>query len=1233
MVLGFLQIESLDVYAVNQLKRDNSIKYLCNYTRKDYKNQSQNWFILQDRHGIIYVANNDGLMEYDGVTWRYIPVSNVTVRSLAVDDNGIIYVGGINEIGFLAPNSKGTLKYVSLIDRLEEKYRNFSYVWRTHSKKDGIYFWTSKFLFLLDCKQAKVWESKSFFDACFLCNGKLYVRQKEIGLFEMRGDSLELIPGGEEFAAENLYMLVPYDPGELLLGTNRNGIFIYDGKKTIPFPSAANDYLKEMGLHHGIRLSSGDFALATRQGGLVIIDPYGNPKHIFDKSSGMQDDSVKYVFEDLSGNLWLALGEGIAKIEYVSPISIYDDKRSNLPGIVLSVVRNGNNDLYVGTTRGLYYLVSSSTNFKSEFRSIPEISVSCWDLVSVEKSLLVATDNGVLQIKNNKKITIIKNRSFALYRSHRDENRIWVGTAFGLFSLYLKKENGQWKEERQFENIIHEIRTIVEDKEGHLWLGTRTKGVLKADLPSGGTIVHPVVTAYNTSHGLPPGEVHVFMAAGHVMFATGKGIFHFDEKNKIFTPDNTLGEEFTGGENGRGVFRLVEDKYKNIWMHSEARNIQAIAQPDGYFVINKKPFLRIPLAQVNYIYPDPYYDDDVIWFASHDGLLRYDTKVKKNYDLPFQTLIRQVLINGELVFDGYKPDNTAKGIFPIIPFKDRNLRFHFAAPFFEAETETRYQCYLEGYDDDWTTWSQETWKDYTNLDSGSYNFRVRAKNVYGNTGSEALFQFKVLPPWYKTWWAFVLYAIAAALIVFLVVKWRSWKLVQEKQQLEQIILERTKEIKNKNLQLLEQSKKLEELDKIKSHFFANISHEFRTPLTLITGPLEQMLTSPQEEEREQKKKMRLMLRNSRRLLSLINQLLDLSKFDSGKMKLQASQQNIIPFLKGIVESFDSLAVQNELALEFHSQEENITLYFDGEKIEKAVCNLLINAIKFTPPGGKITVTLNVKKDIPPGFLEISVGDTGIGIPLAQLEHIFDRFYQARGLKEHAHKGSGIGLALTKELINLHHGEISVHSWEGKGSEFTIRLPLGDEHLEPEEIVRHPGKPVKPVVPKEDPDLYMMEKEEEEANQIDGSTIDQTTDEDLAQEKNIILVVEDSTDVRSYIRSAIQPHYQMIGAKDGQEGIEKALEIIPDLIISDIMMPGVDGYELCRVLKKDVKTSHIPLILLTARAAEDDIIPGLETGADDYITKPFNTRILCARIKNLIDLRRQWQQKMQRQMTL
>lgn len=1204
-------------------ERDRGIKYIRNFSRKDYNLQSQNWSVIQDRRGLIYVGNQGGLLEFDGVSWREIPVPNKTVRSLAVADQGIygtIYVGGMNEIGSLKPDARGKLRYVSLIPHLDEKYRRFSHVWRTHCTAEGVYFCTSQFLFLWNSKEVKVWKAEESFAPPFLCGNRLYTRHHGLGLLEMRDGKLGLMPGGDNFSSRKIYMMVEFAAGKLLLGTWPPGFYIYDGGKVTPFETAALDFVKENVLSYGIRLASGDFALATLRGGMFVIDSRGRLKQVFDISSGLPDNTVHFIYEDFQGNLWLALGEGLSKIEYTSPVSIYDDKRLCLPGKVLSAVRHGaGNDLYAGTTDGLYRLDSSG-----KFRQVPGIPGECWALLSSGGALLAAATDGVFQVENNRVRQISGEHSYCLLQAPSESNRIWVGKTRGMTSLSVKNQGGSWEVERQFEDITLEIRTIAADNKGNLWLGTLTNGVLKVESAAGGTMMKPVlaVTRYHTAQGLPEGQVRVFTAADHLMFATRKGIFRFDETNKVFIPDTTLGDEFAGGEQGNSIFLIREDRKKNVWIHSHARNIQAIARPDGTFVLNKKPFLRLPLAHVDTIYPDP--DGETVWFASVDGLIRYDTRVKKNCDLAFHTLVRRVWINGELFFDGYKDEKPAEGIYPVIPFKDRNLRFHFAAPFFEAETRTRYQCRLEGYDDHWTAWSGETWRDYTNLDSGSYTFRVRAKNVYGSTGSEANYRFTVLPPWYKTWWAFAFYAVTAALMVILVVKWRSWKWVQETQRLEQIVKDRTGEINRKNRQLEEQSEKLKEMDQVKSRFFANISHEFRTPLTLIMGPLEQMLTAPQEKEKEQKKKMRLMQRNSRRLLGLINQLLDLSKFDSGKMKLQACRQNIVPFLKGIVESFDSLAVKNGLDLEFHTPKEDITLYFDGEKLEKAVCNLLINAVKFTPPGGRISVALNEKIDTPAGFLEISVSDTGIGISGAQSEHIFDRFYQAQGLKEHAHKGSGIGLALTKELVGLHHGDIFVHSREGMGSEFTIRLPLGDEHLKPEDIVRHPETAFKPEAPGEEPGLSLMEEEEAFAQTMDGQ---------LGQGKNIILVVEDSADVRAYIRSAIEPHYRMMEAKDGQAGIGRALEMIPDLIISDVMMPGVDGYELCRVLKNDVKTSHIPIILLTARAGEEDIIAGLETGADDYITKPFNTRILCARIQNLIDLRRHFQQTLDRQMTL
>lgn len=437
----------------------------------------------------------------------------------------------------------------------------------------------------------------------------------------------------------------------------------------------------------------------------------------------------------------------------------------------------------------------------------------------------------------------------------------------------------------------------------------------------------------------------------------------------------------------------------------------------------------------------------------------------------------------------------------------------------------------------------------------------------------------------------------------------------------------------------ERTRELEEMNKAKSRFFANISHEFRTPLTLIMGPLEQILSDNPGKAMEAKASM--MLRNSWRLLNLINQLLELASLDSGKMKLQASGQNIVPFLKSIVMCFQSLAAQNKVDLIFHGEENEITVFFDAEKLEKIITNLLANAFKYTPAQGNITVTVRKSAGtdgFPSGCVEISVKDTGTGIPENQLPHIFDRFFQAKGMHEHKQKGSGIGLALTKELVELHHGEIEVQSScrqdHSRGTEFLLRLPIGKEHLQPEEIteIHEPGKadqlpgleePCKPYPAHIYIDTVEEEPEEEETPESSGKpTVSEPKRK--KEEKPIVLVVEDNNIERLYIKVTLELQFNVVEAADGKEGILRAKEIVPDLIVSDIMMPEIDGYELCRTLKKDVLTSHIPIILLTAKGSEASVLQGLETGADDYLTKPFSKSLLVVRVRNLIDLRRQLQ---------
>lgn len=1237
--------------------QDSGFKYIKNYTPKDYDCEPQNWGILQDKRGVIYVANQGGLLEFDGVSWRTIKIPNNNVRSMAMDEKGIIYIGGNNEIGFLAPDLQGSLQYVSLVGRLEEDEKNFSEVWTTHAAADGIYFNTSNFLFRWHPSTGKIkrWKPEpgnSFFIA-FTYNGQFYIDQENVGLRRMEQDVLMPVPGTEILINKIIFMMEPYRESQVLIGTATRELFLYDGRTTAPFPTGLNDFLKEKKFYRGIRLSSGDFALATLEGGLVIMAAQARLKKIFDKSSGLVDDSVKYVFEDRQGNLWSALEKGITCIEYKSPISFYDSS-SGLDGLVLSIIKH-NNTLFAGTTRGLYYLVEEKENRSSpgKFIRLPGISDYCWSFLSADDSLLAARNRGVFRIGNSsKKIEqIFENESYILQRSGKDKNRIWVGTKDGLFSLY--RRNQDWHKECKIEKVTSSPHSIIEDGAGNLWAGTLTAQVFRIDFSNSSTITDAHVKRYDKTHGLPgDGEIHVFWAAGHVMFASQQGIFRFDEGREEFIPDHTFGKDFAGSEKGKSVHRIVEDEDKNIWLHSKLKSIRAIPQSDGSsFILERKPYLRFADSQANTIYPDP--AGNVAWFACNDYLLRYDTRIKSNCDLSYQVLIRQVMTAGKPIFYGCERQTAnispKKESFPILEYKDRNPSFQFAAPFFEGETDTRYSCFLEGYETDWTAWNRETQKDYSNLDAGMYRFRIKARNVYGQESSEAVFQFKVLPPWYKTWWAYLVYSLFFLLFMFLLVKWRSGKLQREKEKLEQIVTERTNEIEKKNRQLenqtrqlKEQADKLKDLDKVKSRFFANISHEFRTPLTLIMGPVEQMLSLSRDEK--EKKKLNLMLRNSQRLLALINQLLELSKIESGKTKLQAANLDIIHFIKGIVASYDVVANKNEIDLTFQSSEENVMLYFDAEKVEEILFNLLSNAIKFTPRGGKITAAA---ERIPPGldkskpgWLAISICDSGPGIPREQLTHIFDRFYQADSTYEHHRQGTGIGLAIAKELVEIHHGSIDVHSSEGQGATFTVLLPLGKAHLQPDEISEIAVAPTLRKPQTEIPGFFNEAEESTAAAESApalsdegmGGAEDEATDI-FKKGREIILVVEDSADVRDYIRGALETEYQVIEAADGREGIQKAQEVIPDLVISDIMMPGIDGYELCRQLKNDVATSHIPIILLTARAAEENIIQGLETGADDYITKPFNTRILSARIKNLIDLRSHLQQTSNREMAL
>ena len=557
-------------------------------------------------------------------------------------------------------------------------------------------------------------------------------------------------------------------------------------------------------------------------------------------------------------------------------------------------------------------------------------------------------------------------------------------------------------------------------------------------------------------------------------------------------------------------------------------------------------------------------------------------------------------------------------------YNENYLSFEFAALDYTDPQKNQYAYILKGLDDDWIYSGNRRFVTYTKVPPGEYTFRVKGSNNdgYWNVKGTSLVITIDPPPW-KTWWAYCLYFLFIFFVLYFILRFylRRQRLIH-KLEMEQV-----------------QTEKLKELDKFKSRFFTNISHEFRTPLTLILGPLEKVFSKVKDDESKQD--ISIAQRNARRLQRLINQLLNLSKLEAGKLKLKASERDAIPIIREYIQSFESLAGQKGIALKFKSEIENLNVWIDQEKFEQILLNLLSNAFKFTSDGGRIEVQVSSQ---PPfaslrrtkqstvgsnsqvtshishiASLMISISDTGAGILAEKLPHIFDRFYQADDTYTKDQEGTGIGLALTKELVELHHGKIEVESEVGMGTAFRVYLPLGSEHLSSEQIDK-----TSPVTSHKSTPLRFAS--EDKAVDSPYTPYTPAGKEDKKTDIPLLLIVEDNTDLRQYIRGYLDQTYNIIEAENGVQGFDRAIEHIPDLVISDVMMPEMDGFELCSKLKTDQRTCHIPVILLTARASSESKIQGLETGADDYLSKPFDPKELQVRIKNLIYQRQSLREK-------
>lgn len=758
-----------------------------NYNPTAYGAAFNYWAIVQDQRGVMYFGNWNGVLEYDGVSWRLISTPNKSgVRSLAIEANGRIYVGAVGDLGHLAPNAVGDMDFVSLLDYVPPENREFNEVWYSYATSQGVYFRTDKILLRWANQRMQTWKPATSFSGLFVVRDRIYIQQWGIGLLEMAGDSLRLAPGGARFANERIYLMLPYADQKILTGTREQGLFLFDGVsfQTFQTDPATTKFLRENQLSHGAVLPDDTFALATLRGGVAIIDQRGRLRRIVDKAAGLQDHDVNFIFADRQGAIWLAQGRRLARVETTSPLSFYSEP-AGIKDFVASILRH-RGALYVATGLGVFYLPSQSgkTNLQlasqPEFRPVAGISSQCWSLVSVGNTLLAAANDGVYQIAGDRAIPVKQSVgdsfvSMFLRRSKLDSNRVYVALRDGLASLRYDAATSKWIDEGRIPGIHEPIWSIVESEDGRIWLGTEAQGVLRVNFSAGiSTKTHlnenPKIERFDSRHGLPKGWVGVNAVRARTIFTSDKGIFRFDPDTNRFFPDSTYGHMFANGS--RDIEVVAEDHLGNVWLGSEeaAEINRSLRQPDGSYLLEKGSPLQLVKTAIWTIYVENSPGDkgvsDVVWFGGPDGLVRYDANIPKREMVDYPALIRRVTIRHEtggdsIIFAGAVETTRREVSITSLAYAHNALRFECAAPSFDEESANQFQYFLEGFDQGWSAWSKSTEKDYTNLSEGEYRFRVRAKNVYQHESREAVYAFKILPPWYRTWWACIFYALIA----------------------------------------------------------------------------------------------------------------------------------------------------------------------------------------------------------------------------------------------------------------------------------------------------------------------------------------------------------------------------------------------------------------------------------------------------------------------------------------
>lgn len=1230
----------LFILATNSLlcqnfSESNQLKFK-KYSQEEGLSQSSVLCILQDSKGYMWFGTRDGLNNYDGHKFKTYrcnhkdkrSISNSFIKCLFEDKNGNIWVGTNNGLNRFDSHEERFERYECFN---QENNLSDNEIWSIASGGDN-FLWvgTNSGLEKLNIQTKKRRRIAEYF------NDPLKNQIRSLFLT----------------STNNLWIC------------NRRNIIIYNDKrkefKEIPYPQS--QIRKPSKNYMPIIFEDKDKSIwLGYRDGLALFNTKKNEFQHF-RIEGAKIDAihneVRAIYEDLFGNLWIGTYNGLYIIDK-QKMSIkhyaHDEKNKNSlsQNSIFSIVGDSKGDVWVGTyAGGVNYFDRSLYLFKNYDIGIDNNKLNYKVVSSIvedsNRNLWIGTEGGGINFldkgtgkftyythnKNNPN-SISTNNIKAILQT-KDGN-FWIGTHDGGLNFFNPKEKDC--KFRKYKNNPNDtlslgndrVISLFEDIDENIWVGTSGGGLnlfntedkvfLRIKDPE--RLIGEIVFGISETH-----EKEILLISG------SKGLVKINIHTKEMSSVDY--KEQNQEENSIITLCAYEDRQRNLWIGTEGNGLFCYNSETGR-IINYLTEDGLPSLVIYSILADDYNN---LWFSTNKGLSRLDltTCQFKNFDvsdgLPineFNYNSRIKLANKELMFGStngvvfFNPNEIVENSFippvyvtsfsvnnqPYLSGIDMNeeiilnhnqnvFGFDFIALSYSKSDKNKYAYMLEGFDDDWNYIGNKKSATYTNLDAGNYVFKVKASNSDGlwNERGQSI-NIKILPPFWKTWWAYLLYVILIAFILLLI---RRYSLLRanEKNELKQERLEK---------------EKIEEINRLKLELFTNISHDLRTPLTLILGPLQRML-SDKEGSQHIQRQHQIMYRNANILLQLVNQLLDFRKSETGRLKLKVSKNDIVAFIDDIKKSFEEMAYYREIDFSLKSTDSHIDLWFDVINLKKVFFNLLSNSFKFTPNKGSVKIKIATKNN---KFIKIKIKDTGKGIPKKDINFIFDRYYQIEREEKYL-SGAGIGLALAKNIIALHKGQISVKSKENKGTSFIIKLPSGSSHLNENQLVLESSKGNTVGFSKENIGCVLQEFDHKRDGEIDFKI-------------PTLLLVDDNIEVRNFIKQIFGKKYNIIEAENGESALKIASNTPLDLIISDVMMPIMSGTEFCRNIKTSVITSHIPVLLLTAKTSQESKKEGYENGADIYITKPFDPSILEQSVENILNTRKSLIEKFKKDIIL